>query len=750
MFKRSLQTNKIVSEENRCLIQFFLFSAPLASLESIPHEDLSDSSVYRRFFSPEADISPIKAADPPIEPLSRIPHTSPPDSKSRTYKFSMALKDAARMFRFSSTSSPIGQQEDAITLEDGTTLSSTLPQGSECVGSQTRLFKQQKKPRKISAALGGMSSGSRIGRKSKNSTTSQDTGHCNAFEVAQEIEEMESSVDNDRFLHSLESAVFTPSVNLTGGSNNTVPSRYSSSSTLNDGDLAELNGHSAVGPIHLSLPPGSPVIGFAYLGLGDVQEEDDFVQRIDDKGSQEAINPNGSASTVGTDVARASTPPVDNEIRLLNRNKVIGQPELDNNHYNSSDSATSATAMLPTSRGLGQSISASHMDLRPLSTNMETWLVASDEHLLISPTGEGASRLQKGAAHPMRSVSSNDMYKNYIDFTARDADLMMPNSSYYCGRSPSKTFLKNDDLLLHNQIVLYFNASAAYNLTAFRRHPRYFTRVVCPGVSIKPSGRYVQNRVDNGTVYFWLLHVRASLECPSRQAPSSADFQLRLIQWIARSGADYSPNDIEEAYDRGDSSHLPGLKESESLSLSCTSPQRNITLQDRVRDLKVSWAIYPDRFPVQSENETQETTNQFLAGFKDIPPDLKIRIQITSRLHFGGNFSLSRKRQLCELYGYWCNGDSTDNGSDSRRRYKRLDGGGREIGTCIRSSMRCDGLPDCWLDDPTNSPDEVGCNTRPPNDPKEPFPSTEYFNNISASVSPQSNRGEFVYSKDFE
>lgn len=30
---------------------------------------------------------------------------------------------------------------------------------------------------------GGMSSGSRIGRKSKNSTSSQDTGHCNSLEI---------------------------------------------------------------------------------------------------------------------------------------------------------------------------------------------------------------------------------------------------------------------------------------------------------------------------------------------------------------------------------------------------------------------------------------------------------------------------------------------------------------------------------------------------------------------------------------
>lgn len=33
-----------------------------------------------------------------------------------------------------------------------------------------------------------------------------------------------------------------------------------------------------------------------------------------------------------------------------------------------------------------------------------------------------------------------------------------------------------------------------------------------------------------------------------------------MLQWIARSEADSSRNDIEEAYERGDSSHLPGHK----------------------------------------------------------------------------------------------------------------------------------------------------------------------------------------------
>lgn len=98
---------------------------------------------------------------------------------------------------------------------------------------------------------------------------------------------MESSIDNDRFLHSLESAVFSSSATLTRGANDGGTSHHSSSSTLNDGDLGEFGGHSVGGSLYPPLPPGSPVIGFAYLGLGDVQEEDDLVQRIDEKGSRE-------------------------------------------------------------------------------------------------------------------------------------------------------------------------------------------------------------------------------------------------------------------------------------------------------------------------------------------------------------------------------------------------------------------------------------------------------------------------------
>lgn len=90
------------------------------------------------------------------------------------------------------------------------------------------------------------------------------------------MDELEPSIDNDRFLHSLESAVFTATANMTGLANNSVSPLYSSSSTLNDGDLGDFGGHSGGGSLYPPLPPGSPVIGFAYLGLGGLQEEEEM------------------------------------------------------------------------------------------------------------------------------------------------------------------------------------------------------------------------------------------------------------------------------------------------------------------------------------------------------------------------------------------------------------------------------------------------------------------------------------------
>lgn len=96
---------------------------------------------------------------------------------------------------------------------------------------------------------------------------------------------MESSVDNDQFLLSLESAVFTTAP-ICGGVTNSVAPLYSS--TFRDGDLGDAGsvesglGGWRDGHLYPPLPPGSPVVGFAYLGLGGVEEyeegEDETVE----------------------------------------------------------------------------------------------------------------------------------------------------------------------------------------------------------------------------------------------------------------------------------------------------------------------------------------------------------------------------------------------------------------------------------------------------------------------------------------
>uniref|UniRef100_A0A5K3F739 Secreted protein n=3 Tax=Mesocestoides corti TaxID=53468 RepID=A0A5K3F739_MESCO len=330
----------------------------------------------------------------------------------------------------------------------------------------------------------------------------------------------------------------------------------------------------------------------------------------------------------------------------------------------------------------------------------------------------------------------------YVSQALCEDYLMVLNSSSYCSRVASSGFIKtsnSDDLLLHNQIVLYWNVSAMRSFAvASKSH-----RVVCPGVSVRPAGRYVRRFLTDGAVYFWLLHVRASIECPRGRSPSEDEFHLRLVQWNDHSETGTARPEADDIYDRGDSFHLPGHKEPENLTLSCSSPQRSITLRGRLRLLVVSWAIYPSRFPeVAVSNATSSA--RLLAGLKTLAPELKLRVQITSRLHFDGDFSRTRRRELCEFYGFWCNGTSSDGLRLHRRRRRRSDSGDEATGTCILASMRCDGLPDCWLDDPANSPDEVGCSAPPhPLHPADPVSSLAHPNESfpSASSSP-SGRGQ--------
>ena len=106
--------------------------------------------------------------------------------------------------------------------------------------------------------------------------------------LLQEIEEMESPIDNDRFLYSLESAIFTasdesPSIAGTQFNESPFYSSISASSThsakFQDGDLGTHGSGKDASTLgsrfHPPLPPGSPVVGFAYLGLGGGFQEED-------------------------------------------------------------------------------------------------------------------------------------------------------------------------------------------------------------------------------------------------------------------------------------------------------------------------------------------------------------------------------------------------------------------------------------------------------------------------------------------
>nr|CDS22374.1 hypothetical protein EgrG_000358100 [Echinococcus granulosus] len=315
---------------------------------------------------------------------------------------------------------------------------------------QTRLFRQQKRPMRgsgtMSAALGGVV---KIGRRSKASTVSQDSGHCNTFEVT-ELDEMDSSssLDNDHFLLSLESAVFTATPTSSAVTTVVAP-LYSF--TFQDGDLGDggsagsgLLGGWRDGLLYPPLPPGSPVVGFAYLGLGGIDDEekdeevakDDWRRRDEVKLRNLNKRPslpvtfqkelhNSTSSIMGRDLCRASPPlppppPTleEDEVRLRGRSKIVDNRGRNLRHANSLDSESSATAMLSSnSHSLQRQHSTSVSDLdmmRPPSTHLEAWMGVSDEHLLISPTGgTDASSMepQAKAAHLLRSLSSTELLR---------------------------------------------------------------------------------------------------------------------------------------------------------------------------------------------------------------------------------------------------------------------------------------------------------------------------------------------------
>uniref|UniRef100_A0A0V0J8Y9 Uncharacterized protein n=2 Tax=Schistocephalus solidus TaxID=70667 RepID=A0A0V0J8Y9_SCHSO len=332
-----------------------------------------------------------------------------------------------------------------------------------------------------------------------------------------------------------------------------------------------------------------------------------------------------------------------------------------------------------------------------------------------------------------------------------------------CMRPPNNGFYKvlnSDDLLLHNQIVLYWNSSSTRNSAPSSHRASTHSPSVCPGVTIRPAGRYVRRFLSDGAVYFWLLHAQATITCPAQQpTPSAEEFQITFEQWLDSSAPGSKSVETEEAYDRGDSFYLPDHYIPETVNLSCDDtgrgPQVHVNLTDRLRILRIKWKFFPSLQPQSALRElltarppsdgisrtppnlpdpdlldratTASAAPPSQLSLLMLPPGFNVRIQITSRLHFGGNFSLARKRELCDLYGFWCSPTSAVAAAAAEEENETS-------GTCIRSSMLCDGFPDCWLDDPENSPDEVGCKV-----PLQPEPDSPSFTNmLNGSLIPES------------
>ncbi|CAL8068089.1 unnamed protein product [Calicophoron daubneyi] len=177
-----------------------------------------------------------------------------------------------------------------------------------------------------------------------------------------------------------------------------------------------------------------------------------------------------------------------------------------------------------------------------------------------------------------------------------------------------------------------------------------------------------------------------------------------------------------------------------SVRVDCIKPTEDyahLQITGYVRRLRISWnligALAPGTaVPVTKASETTEITaanvtdatslssnysnlwqggeNYHSPNVKLLHPDLGVRIRLTARMLFDGNFSAERKRTLCEFFsGFWCPTQVTRNTSSSpQTNYPSSD-----PEPCIQATMRCDNLPDC---DPTrpvrdiqSSADEANC-----------------------------------------
>ncbi|OON17756.1 hypothetical protein X801_06403, partial [Opisthorchis viverrini] len=278
-----------------------------------------------------------------------------------------------------------------------------------------------------------------------------------------------------------------------------------------------------------------------------------------------------------------------------------------------------------------------------------------------------------------------------------------------------------DDIVLHEQLVMMWPGNAVEPLNSNYSLPTRSLFGACSGILIRPSGRFVQRTLAEGMVSFWLLRAEATLTC-SRDIRVLNNYSIKIDQWMEPHPWAGGPwiSGGSTSHDQ-ESTHpiIYNAVPDKSLQLNCSDGKQVVAahISGYVRRVKVTWNLRGALVASHSPSESVEngSTAEDLQGPQQPPellsPELNVRIRITSRMLFHGNFSSERKRVLCEFFsGFWCDSLTPSGTSPSAvRQAARSDRSAVDQDACVPATMRCDSLPDCNPHQTSVSADEINC-----------------------------------------
>ncbi|CAH8867313.1 unnamed protein product [Trichobilharzia szidati] len=343
-----------------------------------------------------------------------------------------------------------------------------------------------------------------------------------------------------------------------------------------------------------------------------------------------------------------------------------------------------------------------------------------------------------------------------------------------CKERYDKGFLTSfvvDDITIREQLMLSWPGE----LNTPLENPKY---AICPGLVIHPSGRFVKRAFPEGLALFWLLRASVRVTCPTN-TDSTDSFYLQLDQWIDSlewSTKHWRP-DISKDHEEDVTGGSAGFGEApdDILRVSCSSEFAGRTidwsLSGYLRRIRLTWNFINETevmhsnstssmeninlLNTSSSSSTSSASSTSLTTSDDVNSTLlsqrshhhhhhefrrtsgiQFLVRISSQMLFVGNFSMERKKSLCEFFsGFWCIqspsssavaagavvglnqtnsstlGNPISSNSNNNNNPSLPDVVDQAI--CVQATMRCDNLPDCNLNVPINqmnlSQDEADC-----------------------------------------